>query len=75
MSDIPPNQNFVTADLGLAAFLLTKGAELVDAGKERGRWRFEFSEREACKKLAVRYVNSEFARFDSHLKNLKNLVS
>lgn len=75
MSDKSTSVNFITADLGLAAYLLTKGAELVDAGKDRGRWRFEFSEREACKKLAVRYVNSEFARFDAHLKNLKNLVS
>jgi len=66
---------FVTADLGLAAFLLTKGAQLVTAGKDRNRYRFVFSEPAACQKLAISYVNSEFSRFDSNLKNLKNLIS
>lgn len=66
---------FTTADLGLAAFLLTKGAKLMSAGKDRNRYSFVFSESAACKKLAISYVNSEFSRFDSNIKNLKNLIS
>ena len=68
-------KDFVTADLGLAAFLLTKGAQLLSAGRESGRFKFVFSEPEACKKMAILYVNSEFSKFDANLKNLKNLVS
>jgi len=68
------DDTYVTADLGLAAFLLTKGAVLISAGREKNRYRFVFSEREACKDLAVKYVNSEFSKFDANLKNLKNLI-
>lgn len=73
MNTLPADQ-YSTADLGLAAYLLTKGACLLSAGREKGRYKFVFSQSQACKTLAVAYVNSEFARFDSHLKNLKNLV-
>ena len=66
---------YVTADLGLAAFLLTKGATLLSAGREKNRYKFVFSEKTACKELAVKYVNSEFSRFDANIKNLKNLVN
>ena len=74
MSNKEEKDQYVTADLGLAAYLLTKGAQLVTAGRDRNRYKFVFSEHTACKKLAVSYVNSEFSRFDSNLKNLKNLV-
>jgi len=67
--------HFRTADLGLAAYLLTKGATLVSAGRENGRFAFVFLQRDACKELAVAYVNSEFSRFDANLKNLRNLVN
>ncbi len=66
---------FKTADLGLAAYLLTKGAELKSATREKNRFAFVFSERTACQRLAIEYVNSEFSKFDANLKNLKNLVS
>ena len=68
------DNEFITADLGLSAYLLTKGAQLLSAGKERGRYKFVFAEKDACRALAVKYVNSEFSRFDANLKNLKNLV-
>ncbi len=68
-------KNYSTADLGLAAFLLTKGAELLSAGREKGRFKFVFAEPEACQKMAILYVNSEFSKFDANLKNLKNLVN
>jgi len=77
MSAPPENDKnvYITADLGLAAFLLTRGAQLISAGREKNRYKFIFSEASACKKLAITYVNSEFSRFDANLKNLKNLVS
>ena len=69
------NDTFKTADLGLAAYLLTKGAELQSAGREKNRFAFVFLEAEACRRLAIKYVNSEFSKFDANLKNLKNLMS
>jgi len=65
---------FETSDLGTAAFLLTKGCELVVASNERSRYSFIFVGNKKCKQLAIEYVNSDFSRFDSALKNLRNLV-
>ncbi len=70
------NQNdlYETADLGVAAFLVVKGCVLVSAGRSSGRFCLVFTDAAECKKLSVKYVNSEFSRFDAALKNLKNLV-
>jgi hypothetical protein len=65
---------YETADLGLAAFLLVKGRNLISAGRRGNRYSFIFEGEEECQKLAVMYVNSEFSRFDAALKNLKNLI-
>ena len=65
---------FETADLGLAAYLLTQGCPLLVAEREKTKFSFVFEGQEKCKLLALKYVNSEFAKFDSALKNLKNLV-
>lgn len=66
---------FETADLGLAAFLLVKGCKLLAAQREKNRYSFVFLDTETCKKLSLEYVNSDFAKFDSSLKNLRNLIS
>lgn len=65
---------FETPDLGIAAFLLTKGCTLLVAEKAKGRYSFVFADKERCVQLSIEYVNSEFAKFDSSLKNLKNLL-
>lgn len=65
---------FETADLGLAAFLLVKSCHLLVAGREKNRYSFVFEGFEKCSALSIEYVNSEFAKFDASLKNLKNLV-
>lgn len=66
---------FETADLGMAAYLLVKGCILVVADREKNRYSFVFEDFDVCRKLALQYVNSDFAKFDSALKNLKNLVN
>ena len=65
---------FETPDLGIAAFLLTKGCLLIVAERARGRYSFVFADKPRCVQLSIEYVNSEFAKFDSALKNLKNLI-
>jgi len=66
---------FETADLGTAAFLLVKGCQLLVATREKNRYSFVFVDSALCRQLAIEYVNSDFAKFDSSLKNLRNLVN
>ena len=68
-------KQFTTADIAIAAFLMMKGMKLISATRERnGRFRFEFDDpNNEADKFAVEFVNSESAKFDAHVKNLKNI--
>jgi hypothetical protein len=70
------NQNdlYETSDLGIAAYFVVKGQQLISAEKRPGRYSFTFLGKDECQKLAVEYVNAEFSRFDAALKNLKSLI-
>ena len=67
---------YITSDIAIAAFLMMKGMQLISAARERsGRFRFEFDdENNEADKFAVEFVNSESAKFDAHVKNLKNIL-
>ena len=67
---------YVTSDIAIAAFLMMKGMKLLSAARERnGRFRFEFDDASQKADLyAVEFANSESAKFDAHVKNLKNLI-
>ena len=67
---------YVTSDIAIAAFLMMKGMKLLNANRERnGRFRFEFDDSRAeAATHAVSFANSESAKFDAHVKNLKNLI-
>ena len=67
---------YVTSDIAIAAFLMMKGMKLLSANRERnGRFRFEFDDtNKLADKYAVEFANSESAKFDAHVKNLKNLI-
>lgn len=67
---------FITSDIAIAAYLMMKGMKLLDARREKGgRFRFEFEDNNNVgNKYAIEYVNSESAKFDSHIKNLKNII-
>ena len=67
---------FRTNDLGTAAFLMVKGRKLSNAYvNEKKIFVFEFEgEEEENRKLAIVYLNSECARFDSQIKNLKKIL-
>ena len=66
---------YETADLGIAAYLIVRGQTLLLAERAHNRYSFVFSGKLECQKLAVGYLNTEFARFDAALKNLKNLIN
>tara|TARA_Y100000992_G_scaffold278004_1_gene223235 strand:+ start:2800 stop:3018 length:219 start_codon:yes stop_codon:yes gene_type:complete len=67
---------FKTSDIAIAAYLMMKGMKLIDARRlNNGRFHFEFDDPDSKGgKLAIEYVNSESAKFDSHIKNLKNII-
>ena len=67
---------YITSDIAIAAFLMMKGMKLLSATRERnGRFRFEFdNSKNQADKFAVEFVNSESAKFDAHVKNLKNIL-
>lgn len=67
---------FKTSDIAIAAYLMMKGMKLIDARRlNNGKFHFEFDDPHSeGNKFAIEYVNSESAKFDSHIKNLKNII-
>ena len=67
---------FETSDIGVAAYIMMKGLKLISASRDsRGRFKFVFDDPASIgNKLAVDFVNSEAAKFDAHIKNLKNIL-
>ena len=69
-------KTFKTSDIGIAAFIMMKGLRLSNASRaQTGRFMFEFEDpNDLAKKYAVDYLNSESAKFDANMKNLKNIL-
>jgi len=67
---------FKTSDLAIAAFLMMKEKKLLDAKVEKGgKFEFIFDDTEkSCFRLVIEFANSESAKFDSNIKNLKNIL-
>ena len=69
-------KTYKTSDIGIAAFIMMKGLKLVEAKRSSsGRFSFVFEDpSDLGRQYAVDYVNSESARFDANMKNLKNIL-
>ena len=69
-------KTFDTSDIGIAAYVMMRGLKLVRASRgSSGRFSFIFNDPDDKGRVyAVDYVNSESARFDAHMKNLKNIL-
>jgi len=67
---------FQTSDIGIAAYVMMKGLKLKQASRgHNGRFNFVFNDpNHLGAGYAVDYVNSESAKFDAHMKNLKNIL-
>ena len=67
---------FETSDIGIAAYVMMRGLKLKNASRgQGGRFKFVFEDpNKLAAGYAVDYVNSEAARFDAHMKNLKNIL-
>lgn len=67
---------FITSDIAIASYVMMKGLTLIAARREKnGRFHFEFDDpNDVGNNYAIEFVNSESAKFDSHVKNLKNII-
>ena len=67
---------FQTSDLAIAAYLMMRGLKLSDASVQKGgRFMFKFEDPDdSAFSMSIEYANSESARFDAHIKNLKNIL-
>ena len=73
MSD---QKTYTTSDLPLAAYLMMKDLKLKDARRSPGG-KFEFiffDPEETAFTFALEFVNSEFCKFDNHLRSLKKIL-
>jgi len=69
-------KEYATSDLSLAAFLLMQGLQLKSAEKtSSGRFKFLFSDPDGKGKLlAMEFLNSDFSKYDNHVRNLKKVI-
>ena len=67
---------FQTSDLAIAAYLMMRGLKLSNASVQKGgRFMFKFEDpNNEAFQMSIEYVNSESAKFDAHIKNLKNIL-
>ena len=67
---------YETSDIGIAAYVMMRGLKLKDASRGvKGRFSFVFEDPKNLGRIyEVDYVNSESARFDANMKNLKNIL-
>ncbi len=69
-------KTYKTSDIGIAAYVMMKGLKLLEAKKSQsGRFSFTFEDDKGLGSVyAVDYLNSESAKFDANMKNLKNIL-
>ena len=69
-------KEYSTSDLSLAAFLLMRGLQLKSAEKtSSGRFNFVCSDPdEKGKLLSLEFLNSDFSKYDNHVRNLKKVI-
>jgi len=69
-------KTYKTSDIGIAAFIMMKGLKLIEAKRSQsGRFSFVFEDKnDLGNSYAVDYLNSESAKFDANMKNLKNIL-
>lgn len=64
-----------TSDLALAAFLVMRGLSLISAMRISGKFEFVFDDADQKgHMLSIDFVNSEFSKFDNHVRTLKKIL-
>jgi hypothetical protein len=69
-------KKFITSDLSLAAYLTMKGINLFRCSKTAaGKFEFLFDDPEdKAPGLSMNYLNSEFCKFDNHVRTIKKML-
>ena len=66
---------FVTNDLSFAAYLMMRGCFLVTADKLGKTYKFVIDlKNEDKQRLKIDYINSESAKFDASVRDLKKII-
>jgi hypothetical protein len=69
------DRQYVSNDLSFTAFLLLRGAKLITAKKLGALFTFTLQlNGESARILHLEYINSEFPKFDSQIKELKKVM-
>jgi hypothetical protein len=70
------NSNYITSDIGIAAFLQLHGIKLVNCKRlESGKFYFEFEDSAGvCKSKSLDFLESDFCKFDNIVRNLKKVL-
>ena len=70
------DKTYITSDLPLAAYLMMKELRLQDARRSpSGKFEFVFLDPDdKAFNHALEFVNSEFCKFDNHLRSLKKIL-
>ena len=76
MSNLEKEGNFVTSDIGIAAYLQLEGHKLLTCKRlDSGKFFFEFEDPESeCKQKSLQFLASDFCRFDNNVRNLKKIL-
>lgn len=70
-----PINEFVTNDLSLAAYMLMRGADIIQAKKLGKTYKFILDlGKLSSEQLMVSWVNSECSKFDSRVRDLKKAL-
>ena len=68
-------EQYRTSDLALAAFLVMRGLPLISALRISGKFEFVFDDADQKgHMLSIDFVNSEFSKFDNHVRTLKKIL-
>lgn len=67
---------FVTSDLPLAAYLVTRGLTLKTATKSiNGKFEFVINDpNKIAQSLSVEFVNSDFCKYDHTIRTIKKIL-
>lgn len=67
---------YTTSDLPLTAFLVMEGLSLIKARKvNNGKFEFVLADPDdIAERLSIEYVNSDYCKFDNHIRSIKKLL-
>ena len=70
------NREFVTSDIGIAAYLQLQGFKLVSCKRlDSGKFYFKFDDpSDQCKMKSLEFLESDFCKFDNNVRNLKKIL-